>query len=135
MALKERSKQIAYYLSLDYPFMVKPLAKDEGGGYYVKFTDFAQASAHGDGLTIEAALQEARVSLELSIEYLLEQGIPIPKPASNDAYSGKFIVRTPKSLHRALAERAAAEEISLNQLVLTYLSAGLAKSQDGSGRN
>ena len=36
--------------------------------------------------------------------------------------SGKFIVRLPKSLHGALEREAAAEGVSLNQLVVTKLA-------------
>jgi hypothetical protein len=37
-------------------------------------------------------------------------------------YSGKFNVRVPKSLHAALAGEAAAEGVSLNQLVVAKLA-------------
>ena len=39
--------------------------------------------------------------------------------------SGRLVVRFPKSVHRDLAKRADAEGVSLNQLVLTYVSRGL----------
>ncbi len=37
-------------------------------------------------------------------------------------YSGKFNVRVPKSLHAALAGEAAAEGVSLNQLIVAKLA-------------
>nr|WP_302848012.1 toxin-antitoxin system HicB family antitoxin [Paenibacillus sp. OK003] len=39
-----------------------------------------------------------------------------------DKYSGKFNLRVPRSLHRQLVERAAAEDVSLNQYCLYKLS-------------
>jgi predicted HicB family RNase H-like nuclease len=39
--------------------------------------------------------------------------------------SGRFVVRLPQSLHAALEREAAAEGVSLNQLVLAKLSAQL----------
>ena len=41
--------------------------------------------------------------------------------------SGRFVVRLPKSLHAALEREAAAERVSLNQLVVVKLSVGLGK--------
>ncbi|WP_042226876.1 toxin-antitoxin system HicB family antitoxin, partial [Paenibacillus popilliae] len=38
------------------------------------------------------------------------------------AYSGKFNVRIPKTLHRQLAEQSEREGVSLNQYVLYKLS-------------
>ncbi|AZK47286.1 toxin-antitoxin system HicB family antitoxin [Paenibacillus lentus] len=40
----------------------------------------------------------------------------------DNEYSGKFNLRVPKSLHRHLSERAAAENASLNQYCLYKLS-------------
>jgi antitoxin HicB len=69
------------YLSLPYRLEIIPLPKDEGGGYYAHYTDFAVGTAHGDGATIEEAVKEARLSLELTLEDMLEQGLAIPEPA------------------------------------------------------
>ena len=42
-------------------------------------------------------------------------------------YSGQFVQRLPKSLHRQLVQRAESEGISLNQLATTLLAKGLAR--------
>ena len=47
----------------------------------------------------------------------------IPLPGLEQEYSGKFVVRLPRYLHRQLAEEAAREGASLNQFVVTLLSA------------
>jgi predicted HicB family RNase H-like nuclease len=39
--------------------------------------------------------------------------------------SGRLVVRFPKSVHRELAQRAELEGVSLNQLILAYVSRGL----------
>ena len=72
------------------------------GGFYAHYHDFGIASAHGDGASIEEAIQEANVSKELVIESLLERGLDVPEPDSSGAYSGKFTARVPKTLHRQL---------------------------------
>jgi antitoxin HicB len=41
--------------------------------------------------------------------------------------SGKFVTRLPKSVHAKLAERAKAEGVSLNTLVLALVAEGLGR--------
>jgi predicted HicB family RNase H-like nuclease len=65
-------------------------------------------------------MEESRKLDEL-IDSLLEPDI---RPSSEE-YSGKFVVRVPKSLHAALAAEADAEGVSLNQLVVAKLSVQL----------
>jgi hypothetical protein len=62
------------------------------------------------------------------LEFDKEDGTPSPIPVdySPGSYSGKFIIRTPKSLHHKLALKARSEGISLNQLCIYLLSEGLA---------
>jgi hypothetical protein len=43
-----------------------------------------------------------------------------PNPSGN--LSGRLVVRFPKSMHGELARRAAEEGVSLNQLILSYVS-------------
>jgi predicted HicB family RNase H-like nuclease len=45
-----------------------------------------------------------------------------PAPISSKSFSGKFVVRIPPEVHRALAIKAAEEGISLNRLVSAKLS-------------
>ena len=57
-----------------------------------------------------------------TLEVKLENNLPIPIPEDAEDYSGKFVVRIPKTLHKRLAVEANKEGISLNQLVLYKLS-------------
>jgi antitoxin HicB len=115
-------KDLKYYLNLKYPLEIRPM-EHRDGGYYAVYPDFGGATAHGDGKTIVAAIKEADISKELTIESLLVKGETVPEPAT--MFSGKFIVRTPKSLHRDLVARAEREGVSLNQLATTLLAKGL----------
>lgn len=45
-----------------------------------------------------------------------------PKPLADREYSGRFVVRVPPEVHRALSIKAAEEGISLNRLVSARLS-------------
>ena len=52
-----------------------------------------------------------------------ESGESVPEPLADRAYSGKFMVRVPPEIHRALVIRAAEEGVSLNRLVNSRLAA------------
>lgn len=56
--------------------------------------------------------------MEGYFEVKQENNLPIPIPETADKYSGKFIVRLPKSLHQRLVIEAEKEGVSLNQLAL-----------------
>lgn len=46
----------------------------------------------------------------------------IPEPFAGKNYSGKFMVRVPPDVHRALAIKAAEAGVSLNRLASSKLS-------------
>ena len=46
----------------------------------------------------------------------------IPEPLSEKKFSGKFIVRVPSTVHRALAIEAAEQGVSINRLVSAKLA-------------
>ena len=71
-------------------------------------------------------IEEAKA---LWLEIALADGdyIPEPAPVEVEEYSGKFVVRLPRSLHRQLAQRAERENTSLNQLVVMFLSEGMGR--------
>lgn len=56
------------------------------------------------------------------IEAKIENNLSIPIPETTNNYSGKFVVRLPKSLHQRLAIEAEKEGVSLNQLALYKLA-------------
>ena len=109
-------KDLAYYMSLPYKIHIGYM---EDGSFYAHYYELGRAVAHGDGATVEEAIKEATVSKELLFEDMLEDGDAIPEPST---YSGRFQVRLPKSLHRALAQEAEREGVSLNMLVVSKLS-------------
>lgn len=107
----------------EYPFEVRRLTVQDGGGFLVNFPDFSECFS--DGETIEEAVANGRDALESVIEALEAKGLPVPLPGSGGAFSGRFVQRVPKSVHVRLVERAKAEGVSLNTLVLTFVAEGL----------
>jgi predicted HicB family RNase H-like nuclease len=77
--------------------------------------------------------QEALASLELSrqawIESRLAAGLEVPAPEEAPQYSGRFVLRIAKSLHRELAEEAEAEGVSLNSWIARILAGHNARKE------
>lgn len=104
-------------LDLDaYPFTVRKLTAEEGGGYLVEYPDVPLCRS--DGETVEEAMANGRDALEGSLKCYLQDGKPLPKPKSGQAYSGTFRVRMSKTMHAQIAARAKEEGVSLNLFVV-----------------
>ena len=108
---------------LKYPVTIRPLTKEEGGGYLVEFPDLPGCIA--DGETVEEALNEAESAMKSWIKTAKSFGDPIPEPGISTKYSGQWRLRVPKRLHAALTLRAKLEGVSLNTLAAVLLAEGL----------
>ena len=111
--------------SVAYPFEVRPLSKEEGGGYSIYFPDLPGCGS--DGTTPEEAIENGRDALQSWLAVAQEFGDGIPKPFSS--VSGRFVQRVPRSLHARLIARAKAEGVSLNTLVVSLVSQGIGRQQ------
>jgi len=110
----------------DYPFEVRPLSAEEGGGFLISYPDFAECIS--DGETVEEAMENGRDALKATVAALKAKKLAVPSPNSGGVASGKFVARVPKTVHAQLATRARAEGVSLNALVLTFIAQGLGGS-------
>jgi len=115
------NKDLEYYLHLPYRITIQP---DPTGGYVVSVPDLPGCISQGD--TVEEAMKMIEDAKKAWISVALEDGDQIPEPESQEEYSGKLVVRMPKSLHRTLSDQAKTEGVSLNQLILYHLSRGAA---------
>ena len=108
------------YMELPYNIVLRHII-DESGEYY--FTTVQELDGcMSDGSTIEEAYANIREAMEGWIETKLEAGLSVPIPIDTNKYSGKFVVRLPKTLHRRLAIEAEREGVSLNQFAVYKLS-------------
>ena len=107
-------------MTLPYNILIKKMDDESGQYYYGKVLELDGCQSDGD--TIEELEVNIREAMHGWISVKLEYGHPVPEPIASDDYSGKFIVRVPKSLHERLALKAKKEGISLNQYVLFKLS-------------
>jgi len=96
---------------------------DEDESFVAVASDLPGCSAFGES---EAeALTELDHSIQAWIEAARRAGNPVPqpsRPAEENHFSGKVLLRMPKSLHRQLALTAEKEGVSLNQFLVFCLS-------------
>ena len=72
--------------------------------------------------TLEEAFSGIRSLVDECVADMLTNGETPPDPLSDRTYSGKFVVRVPPEVHRALVTQAAEEGVSLNRLVSARLA-------------
>lgn len=118
-------KDLDRYLRLRYPMEV---VQAEEGGYFAHIPDLPGCMAQGE--TIEEAVKNLEDAKRAWIEVRLEDGLEVPAPHEPvEEYSGRFLMRVPKSLHRQLAMRARRGGTSLNQYALHLLSLALGREE------
>jgi len=108
------------YLKLPYNIIIKHI-NDESGEYYFA-TVLELDGCMSDGATPEEAYTNIREAMEGWIETKLEGGFHVPEPIDAEKFSGRFVLRIPKTLHARLAMEAAKDGVSLNQYALYRLS-------------
>ncbi len=72
--------------------------------------------------TPEKALAGVRRVVKDVVTDMQATGEVVPDPLADRKYSGRFIVRIPSLVHRALATEAAEQGVSINRLVSAKLA-------------
>lgn len=109
----------------DYPFEMRRLSEDEGGGFLIAFPDLPGLISDGD--TYEEAIRNGREAFVEWIEGWQEIGRKVPLPnADDDIHPAKFVLRMPHSMHLRVMTTAAAEGVSANLLLTTIIAEGIA---------
>jgi len=108
-----------------YPFTVRRLVEEEGGGYLVEYPDLPGCTSDGD--TLEEAMSNGKDAFKTWVDTAKSIGRSIPKPGELEGQSGKWVQRVPKSIHLRLVHKAKEEGVSLNTLVIMLLSESLGK--------
>lgn len=121
MIQNESTTQIVEtYLSLPYTVEVHRDTSDGEVAYVARVVELPGCFTQADSFEeLEEMVQDAMYAW---IESALEDGVVIPEPRTDEQYSGKFVVRLPRSLHRQLVTTAEQEGVSLNAFVNTTLA-------------
>lgn len=110
----------------NYPFEVKPLSPDGGGGYVIRFADLPGCMSVGQ--TVEEAIANGRDAFQAWMQSAIADGAQIPRP-DGVAAPAKFVQRLPKSLHAQLLRAAASEGTSVNTFVTVLVAEGLSRRE------
>jgi antitoxin HicB len=106
-----------------YPFTIRELTADDGGGFLIEFPDLPGCMS--DGETVEEAIANGVDAVQCWISVAKEKGREIPGTGDIENQSGKWVQRVPRSLHARLTRQAKREHVSLNTLVVSILSESL----------
>lgn len=104
----------------EYPFTIRELKPDDGGGFLIEFPDLPGCMS--DGETVEEAMANGVDAVQCWISAAKEKGREIPEAGDTENQSGKWVQRVPRSLHARLTRRAKREHVSLNTLVVSILA-------------
>src|SRR5262245_50659662 len=107
----------AEYLKKPYGRLLVP---EDEGGYRAEIIEFPGCFAEGETAAEAAShLEDAALSW---LEATIARGQTVPAPLEELDYSGKLVVRLPKSLHRRAAYAANREGVSLNQFIVSSIA-------------
>ena len=113
-------KKVEEYVNLPYTYIVQPITDESGNYFYSRVLELDGCQSTGE--TFEEAYKNIKQAMIGWIETKLENGFEVPMPLKYDNFSGKFMIRIPKSLHYKLTLEAKKEGLSLNQYALYKLS-------------
>lgn len=113
-------KEVKDYLDLPYNYIIQPINDESGHYYYAKILELDGCQSTGN--TFEEAYENIKEAMQGWISAKLEGGFNVPLPIEYEDFSGKFLIRIPKSLHYRLTVEAKKEGVSLNQYTLYKLS-------------
>jgi len=108
------------YLTFPYTVEVQRDSSDGYTGFVGRVVELPGCMTQAE--TYEELGEMIQDAMRAWIETAIEDGLPIPEPRRTEEYSGKFVVRIPRSLHRELAQLADREGVSLNSLVSVALA-------------
>ena len=113
-------KKVDNYINLPYNYIIQYINDESGAYFYARILELDGCQSTGD--TFEEAYKNVKEAMKGWITTKLEAGYDIPLPIGYENFSGKFVIRIPKSLHYKLSIEAEQEGVSLNQYALYKLS-------------
>jgi predicted HicB family RNase H-like nuclease/DNA-binding phage protein len=106
--------------------IVRDHGNPEGHEWTARVEELQGCQAHGN--SAEEAIRGIEAAVDDWIEDALAKGREVPDPRTAASYSGRLMLRMPRSLHAELSAAAEREEVSLNQFIASSLERGLASS-------
>ncbi|MGC1376475.1 MAG: toxin-antitoxin system HicB family antitoxin [Anaerolineales bacterium] len=119
------TRTVEEYLKLPYTIEVVFDQGENYSGWFARVIEWPGCMTQAD--TFEELGVMIQDAMRAWVETAIEEKQEIPDPRPIEEYSGKFVVRVPKSLHRELVEAAAQDGVSLN----AFASIALGKAVGG----
>jgi antitoxin HicB len=116
--MEKKETKLQYYLKQPYSIKIDPIPEEEGGGFFASLPQFGSMGITGDGDTIEEAIEMLQAFKEIQFKKYIKENRKIPEAAEEkqiDKYSGRILLRTPKELHKDIAQGACKNGVSQNQ--------------------
>ena len=88
----------------------------ESGTFTALIPELPGCISEGD--TPAEAYENLEEAAESWVEAAMENGMAVPDPESEPSYSGRVVLRMPRSTHRRAAEAANADGVSLNTFLV-----------------
>lgn len=120
MINSETRNDLDFYLNLHYPVTIH---EDIEGWFVAEIEDLPGCMTQGE--TMEEVFEAIGDARKGWMQIAYENGQDIPLPRGVEEYSGKILIRIPRSLHRVLIHAAKREGVSLNQYINSLLSGGV----------
>jgi antitoxin HicB len=118
-----RSTGADRYLDLPYRVTLVRDMEGNGSGWAAAVEELPGCTSKGS--TPEEAVNGLQEAMAAWINAALEEGREIPKPKAADSYSGRLLLRMPRTLHAELARVAEREGASLNQFITDVLASAV----------
>jgi RNA polymerase sigma-B factor len=116
----------------DLPYTVSVMrhhGNADGNEWTAHVEELPGCEAHGRSAA--EAVRRIEDAIEVWIDDAVAHGREIPDPRSAVSYSGRLMLRMPRSLHAELSSAAETEGVSLNQFITTSLDHALASPPAG----
>ena len=120
-------RTVEEYLKLPYTIEVIFDKGENYSGWFARIIEWPGCMTQAD--TFQELGDMIQDAIRAWVETAIEENQEIPEPRPVEEYSGKFIVRVPKSLHRELVEAADRDEVSLNAFVNIALGKAIGGKQ------
>jgi predicted RNase H-like HicB family nuclease len=121
---KAKAATPSEYLKKPY---VRQLVPEADGSFRAEILEFPGCIAIGD--TAAEAFANLESVAESWLISTIAKGQRVPDPIENVGYSGKLVLRLPKTLHRKATQVAAREGGSLNQFIVACIAEGVGNAR------
>jgi predicted HicB family RNase H-like nuclease len=100
-----------------YTYRLEWSGEDEA--FVARCAEFPGLGAHGH--TQGEALRQIKVAVSEALKWLSDEKRAAPEPLGSKKFRGHLTLRVPPAVHRELAIKAAEENVSINQLILSKI--------------